>query len=44
VGEQEVSAGGTWVGVLSGLIIALIVAALLYAGAIGLLNLQRIGV
>ncbi len=42
--EQETSAGGTWLRILSGVIIALILATLLYAGAIGLINLQRIGV
>jgi hypothetical protein len=33
-----------WLRILSGLIIALLLAALLYTSAIGLLNLQRIGV
>ncbi len=42
--EQETPAAGTWVRILSGVIIAFIVAALLYTGVIGLLNLQRIGV
>jgi hypothetical protein len=42
--EQGSPAGSTWLRVLSGLIIALILVALLYAGAIGLLNIQRIGV
>jgi hypothetical protein len=44
VTEQRSSAEGTWVRLLSGVIIALIVAVVLYAGVIGLLNLQRIGV
>jgi hypothetical protein len=42
--EPEASAGSTWLHILSMVIIALIVAALLYAGAIGLMNIQRIGV
>jgi hypothetical protein len=42
--EQAAPAGSTWLRVLSGLIMALILVALLYAGAIGLLNMQRIGV
>jgi hypothetical protein len=42
--EQEASAGSTWLRILSGVIIALIIVALLYAGAIGLMNMQRIGV
>lgn len=42
--EPEASAGSTWLHILSMVIIALIVAALLYAGAIGLINLPRIGV
>jgi hypothetical protein len=42
--EHEASAGSTWLHILSMVIIALIVAALLYAGAIGLMNLPRIGV
>jgi hypothetical protein len=42
--EPEASAGSTWLHILSMVIIALIVAALLYAGAIGLMNLPRIGV
>ena len=42
--EPEASAGSTWLRILSGVIIALIVGALLYAGAIGLMNIQRIGV
>jgi hypothetical protein len=33
-----------WLRILSGLIIALIVVALLYAGVIALMNLPRIGV
>jgi hypothetical protein len=37
-------AGRTWLRILSGLIIALILIALLYTGAIGLINLPRIGV
>jgi hypothetical protein len=41
---QGPSAGSTWLRLLSGLIIALILIALLYAGAIGLMNIQRIGV
>jgi hypothetical protein len=44
VAEQETAAAGTWVRILSGVIIALMVAALLYTTLIGLLNLQRIGV
>ena len=42
--EPEDSAGSTWLHILSMVIIALMVAALLYAGAIGLMNLPRIGV
>jgi hypothetical protein len=42
--EPKASAGSTWLHILSMVIIALIVAALLYAGAIGLINLPRIGV
>jgi hypothetical protein len=42
--EQEASARSTWLRILSGLIIVLIVVALLYASAIGLINLPRIGV
>jgi hypothetical protein len=42
--EQEALAGRTWLRVLSGLIIALILVSLLYAGVIGLINFQRIGV
>ena len=42
--EQEASASSTWLRILSGLIITLIVVALLYASAIGLINLPRIGV
>jgi len=42
--EPEASAGSTWLHILSMVIIALIVAALLYAGAIGLMNIQRIRV
>jgi hypothetical protein len=42
--EPEASAGSTWLHILSMVIIALIVVALLYAGAIGLMNLPRIGV
>jgi hypothetical protein len=42
--EPEASAGSTWLHILSMVIIALIVVALLYAGAIGLINLPRIGV
>jgi hypothetical protein len=42
--EWEAPAGSTWLRILSGLIIALILIALLYAGAIGLINLPRIGV
>jgi hypothetical protein len=42
--KPEVSAESTWLRILSGVIIALIVVALLYAGAIGLINLPRIGV
>jgi hypothetical protein len=44
VAEQETASAGTWVRILSGVIIACIVAALLYASVISLLNLQRIGV
>jgi hypothetical protein len=40
----QVSAASTWLRILSGVIIALIVAALLYTGVISLMNLQRIGV
>jgi hypothetical protein len=42
--EQQTPAAGTWVRILSGMIIALMIGALLYATLIGLLNLQRIGV
>jgi hypothetical protein len=42
--EPEASAESIWLRILSGVIIALIVVALLYAGAIGLINLPRIGV
>jgi hypothetical protein len=42
--EQGDSAGSTWLRLLSGLIIVFILVALLYAGAIGLINVHRIGV
>ncbi|HSJ53491.1 MAG TPA: hypothetical protein VLC52_07050 [Anaerolineae bacterium] len=42
--EPEALAESTWLRILSGVIIALIVVALLYAGVIGLINLPRIGV
>jgi hypothetical protein len=42
--EPEASAESIWLRILSGVIIALIVVALLYAGTIGLINLPRIGV
>jgi hypothetical protein len=42
--EQEASARSTWLRILSGLIITLIVVALLYASVISLINLPRIGV
>ena len=42
--EGEKPAGETWVRLLGGAIIALIVVALVYTGVIGLLNLSRIGV
>jgi uncharacterized RDD family membrane protein YckC len=42
--KQEVGTEGPWVRLLSGLIIVLILVALLYAGAIGLLNFWRITV
>jgi hypothetical protein len=42
--EWHARAQGIWLRILSGLIIALIVIALLYAGVIALMNLQRIGV
>jgi hypothetical protein len=44
VAEQPTPAAGTWVRILSGVIIAFMVGALLYTTLIGLLNLQRIGV
>jgi hypothetical protein len=40
----EAPQSSTWLQVLSGLIIALILAALIYAGIIGLINFRRIGV
>ena len=42
--EPEKPAADTWVRILGGVIIALIIVALIYTGVIGLLNLQRIGV
>jgi len=42
--KREAVAGGSWVRLLSGLIIVLILVALIYAGAIGLLNFWRITV
>ena len=42
--EIESSRGSPWLRLLSGLIIAVMTAALLYAVVIGLLNFQRIGV
>jgi hypothetical protein len=42
--EQEKPGADTWVRLLGGVIIALIVVALVYTGVIGLLNLPRIGV
>lgn len=42
--EQEKSAANTWVRLLGGVMIALIVIAIVYTGVIGLLNLSRIGV
>jgi hypothetical protein len=44
VAGQQTPAAGTWVRILSGMIIALMIGALLYTILIGLLNLQRIGV
>ena len=41
---QQTPAAGAWVRILSGVIIAFLVGALLYTTLIGLLNLQRIGV
>jgi hypothetical protein len=41
---QQAPVRNIWLRILSGFIIGLILAALLYAGAIGLINLQRIGV
>jgi hypothetical protein len=42
--ERAAPAGGTWLRILSGLIIALILVSLLYASIIGVINFQRIGV
>jgi hypothetical protein len=42
--EAERPRADTWVRLLGGVIIALIVVALLYTGIIGLANLSRIGV
>jgi hypothetical protein len=42
--EQEKPVADTWVRILGGMVIALIVVALIYTGVIGLLNLSRIGV
>jgi hypothetical protein len=42
--ELEKPAAETWVRLLGGLIIALMVVAIIYTGVIGLLNLSRIGV
>ena len=42
--DQEAPAGGIWLRILSGLIITLMFAALIYAAVIGLSNFQRIGV
>jgi hypothetical protein len=42
--KREALVGRTWLRILSGLTIALILAAVLYAGAIGLVNFWRIGV
>jgi hypothetical protein len=42
--EPEKPAAETWVRLLGGLIIALMVVAIIYTGVIGLLNLSRIGV
>jgi hypothetical protein len=42
--KREAVAGGTWLRILSGLIIVFILVALLYAGTIGLLNFWRITV
>jgi hypothetical protein len=42
--EPEKPTANTWVRLLGGVIIALILATLVYTGVIGLLNLQRIGV
>lgn len=42
--EPEKPAAETWVRLLGGLMIALMVVAIIYTGVIGLLNLSRIGV
>ena len=42
--EPQAPKVAIWLRVLSGLIIALMLAALLYAGVIGLINFPRIGV
>jgi hypothetical protein len=42
--EPEKPVAETWVRLLGGLIIALMVVAIIYTGVIGLLNLSRIGV
>ena len=42
--EPQTPKVATWLPVLSGLIIALMLAGLVYAGVIGLINLPRIGV
>ena len=42
--EPEKPAAETWVRLLGGLIIALMVVTIIYTGVIGLLNLSRIGV
>jgi hypothetical protein len=42
--ELEKPVAETWVRLLGGLIIALMVVAIIYTGVIGLLNLSRIGV
>jgi hypothetical protein len=42
--ERATPEGSPWLRILSGLIIALILASLLYASVIGLINYPRIGV
>ena len=42
--ERATPEGGTWLRILSSLIIALILVSLLYASIIGVINFQRIGV